>query len=93
MARPQFTAEEEYLINAVLSDKGAPDPLMWSYIVSGLGLAGFAAYHESIPMLLSAFVVVCGFRLFEARAHRGLTVQWRSLLEKYETAVREGTAR
>jgi hypothetical protein len=68
MAMPQCTDEELYLINFVRGETTQSNSYMFTYLVSGLALAGFGAYTGSIAMMLSAFLVVCGFRLYEEKS-------------------------
>lgn len=91
MTRPEFTADEQYLIRFVQSTTAARqyNSYMWGYLTTGLVLAGFAAYNDSVLMLLSAFVVVCGFRVYEERFQSRWTPVWRSIIEKYEAAIRQ----
>lgn len=89
MPLPDFTPDERYLINAVKSPgaAGSWNSYMWGYVIGGAIMAGFAAYHESIPMLLTAFAVVCGFRIYEERCQARWLPLWRSIIEKYEAAA------
>jgi hypothetical protein len=38
-------------------------------------------------MLLSAFAVVCGFRIYEERYQAKWTPRWRAIIDKYEAAA------
>ena len=58
-----------------------------AYVITGALLAGFAANFESIPMMLSAFVVVCGFRIYEERFQTKWVPMWQSIIAKYEAAA------
>lgn len=89
MARPQFTDDELYVIKYTQSATAATtaNSYMWGYVLGGAALAAFAAYYQSVPMLLSAFVVVCGFRLYEDRLQLRWVPVWQSILHKYEAAL------
>lgn len=89
MPLPDFTDDEQYLINYVKSPSAAQRSYsyMWGYVIGGALLAGFAAYYQSIPMMLAAFVVVCGFRIYEERLTSKWTPLWKSIIEKYESAA------
>jgi hypothetical protein len=89
MPRPEFTNDEQYLLSFVQTTHSVHqnNPFMWSYLLSGLLLAGFAAYNESTLMLLSAFLVVCGFRVYEEQSQARWIPIWRSIIEKYENAT------
>jgi hypothetical protein len=89
MAMPQFTDEERYLINYVRAEKTASNSYMFTYLVSGLVLAGFGAYTGSTTMMMSAFLVVCGFRVYEEMHGSKWTPVWRSIILKYEQAIRD----
>ena len=88
MSLPDFTNDELYLFNSIKSQKasGSSNPFMWSYVISGVAIAGFAAYYGNVLVMLSAFVVVCGFRIYEERYQAKWTPLWRSIFEKYEAA-------
>lgn len=60
---------------------------MWGYLIGGAVIAAFAAYYDSVPMLLCAFVVVCAFRIYEQRCESRWTPIWRSVIDKYEAAL------
>ena len=89
MPIPDFTPDEQYLIDSLKSPgatRGSSSQ-MWGYVISGAIIAAFAAYYASVPMMLCAFAVVCGFRIYEERYQRKWMPIWRSLIEKYEAAV------
>jgi hypothetical protein len=87
MQRPQFTPEEQYIINLSKSPAVARDrTYMWTYLASGILVAAFAAYYGNMPMMLAAFVVVCGFRIYEERYQRRWEEPLRTLIQKYEAA-------
>ncbi len=90
MPLPDFTDDEQYLIKCVKSPNatGRSSSSMWSYLISGAVVAGFGAYHSSIPMMITAFVVVCGFRIYEERFQNKWLPHWRSIILKYEAAAR-----
>lgn len=89
MPLPDFTKDEQYLINYVKSTSaaGGSGAYMWTYVISGALIAGFAAYYGSIPMMVAAFVVVCGFRVYEERFQSRCMPMWRSIIAKYEAAA------
>jgi len=86
---PKFTTDEEFLIKFVKSPTAGmqSNSYMWSYILGGMALAGFAAYYENVWMLLSAFIVVCGFRIYEEWYQRRWLPLWGSIINKYEAAL------
>lgn len=88
MALPEFTREEQYLINTLKSQiASGSNSYMWGYLSSGILLAGFAVYWENLLMLASAFAIVCGFRIYEDRFQSKWTPHWRTIIEKYENAA------
>jgi len=91
MPRPQFTDDEEYLIRLVLSPTAnlQSNSYMWGYLLGGAALAGLATYTDSFALLLSAFAIVCGFRLYEERYQAKWAPLWRSIVSKYEAGIRE----
>jgi hypothetical protein len=92
MALPNFTTDEQYLINSIRSPKASfsTNSYMWGYIIGGSLIAAFAAYHANVLMMLAAFVVVCGFRVYEEHFQLKWMPLWRSIIEKYEAAAVAG---
>jgi hypothetical protein len=89
MTEPHFTADEQYLIHSAKAPSvlRASNTYMWTYLASSCILAGFAAYHGLVPMMLSAFIVLCGFRIYEESYTRKWEAVTRTVLMKYEAAV------
>lgn len=89
MLLPVFTDDEQFLINCVKSPSATQQSnfYMWGYVIGGVLVAGFAAYYQSVPMMLAAFAVVSGFRIYEDRFQSKWTPLWKSIIEKYESAV------
>jgi len=88
MPLPDFTADEQVLISSVRSSRNVTsNSYMWGYMVTGMLMGWFAAHYDSIPMMGCAFVVVCGFRLYEEWQQVRWLPVWRSILNKYEAAV------
>ncbi len=89
MPFPDFTNDEQYLINCAKSTKanGPANAYMWGYVVAAAVLAGFGAYHGNVPMMLAAFAVVCGFRIYEEMFQSKWLPLWRSIIAKYEAAA------
>ncbi len=88
MPLPDFTDDERHLINCAKSTaaNSQTNSYMWGYVVAGSVLAAFGAYQSSIPMLLSAFIVVNGFRIYEELFQSKWLPLWRSIIAKYEAA-------
>lgn len=93
MPLPNFTDDERYLINWAKSTaaNSQTNSYMWGYIIAGSVLAAFGAFQSNIPMLLSAFVVLVGFRIYEEHSQSKWFPLWRSVLEKYESACSGGS--
>lgn len=91
MSRPSFSPDEQYLVDFLKSPTAsdAANVYMWSYVVGGAALACCAAYHNSVDLLVVAFIVVIGFRLYEERHQRRYIPVWRAVIEKYEAAIEE----
>jgi len=89
MPLPEFTPDEQYLINSVKSHKslGTSNSYMWGYLTGGVLLCAFAAYYDNTAMLVAAFLVVCGFRIYEDRWQSKWMPLWRSIIDKYEAAA------
>jgi hypothetical protein len=89
MPLPDFTSDEQYLINSIRSPKASSNSssYMWGYVIGGALIAVFAAYYENVLMMLAAFVVVCGFRVYEEHFQLKWMPLWRSIIEKYEAAA------
>lgn len=88
MPLPDFTDDERYLINCAKSTaaNSQTNLYMLGYVVGGSVLAAFGAYLSNIPMLLSAFVVVIGFRIYEEYFQSKWLPLWRSVIAKYEAS-------
>lgn len=88
MPLPEFTETEQYLIDCARSPAAnqQSNSYMWGYLLGGTLFAGFGAFHESIAMLLTAFAVVCGFRIYEHRFQSRWTPHWRTIISKFEAA-------
>ena len=89
MPLPDFTDDERYLINFAKSTAATnqTNSYMWGYVIAGSVLAGFGAYQSSIPMILIAFVIVIGFRIYEELFQFKWIPLWRSIITKYEAAA------
>ncbi len=93
MPIPDFTDNEKYLINHLKSSMATTwNSYMWGYLIGGALVAGYAAYHRDINMMLVAVLIICGFRVYEEYHQRRWTPVWRSILEKYEQAATAGDA-
>ncbi len=88
MPLPEFTFDEQYLINSLKSPKATKNPstYMWSYLVPCAVLAGVAAYNDNISVMLIAFVVLCGFRIYEENYQNRWLPLWHSIIKKFEDA-------
>ena len=84
---PDFTDDERYLIGSVKSEKAWTNSYMWTYLFCSLVVAGIAAYFENTPLMLAAFLVLCGFRIYEEKQQFKWLPQWRSIIRKFENAI------
>jgi len=91
MSLPDFTDDEKYLIQCAKSTTATvqTNSYMWGYLVGTAVLAGFGAYHDNTPMMMSAFIVVCGFRIYEEIFQAKWLPLWRSIIAKYESAAHD----
>src|SRR5688500_7635043 len=90
---PKFTDDEQYLLTAIRSENNSSGgDFMWGYILGAVAFAGFAAYHENTLMMLCAFAVVCGFRIYEERYHAQWQSVFRSIIAKYDQAIAQASA-
>lgn len=89
MPLPEFTDDERYLINCAKSTaaNAQTNSYMWGYVIAASILAGIGAYQSSIPLLVSAFAVVIGFRIYEEFYQNKWLPLWRSIIAKYEAAA------
>ena len=89
MPLPEFTNDEQYLISFAKSTRAREqtNTYMWGYLVGGVALAGFGVFHDNVPMMLGAFAVVCGCRVYEELTQTKWTPVWREIIKKYEDAA------
>lgn len=91
MPLPKFTRAERLLIDSV---KCTTQPYQlsltpWGYIVGGSLLALCGAQVDSVMMLFVAFNLVVVFRILEEWNQRRWTPIFRSIFEKYDSALLE----
>lgn len=88
MPLPDFTDDEKYLLSCIKSPNasGANSSCRFGYRLGGVVIAGFATYYASVPMILAAFAIVCGFRIYEERLQTRWLPLWRSIIAKYEAS-------
>jgi len=87
---PKFTDDEQQIINTLRSrEADRPNNFMWAYLGVGLLFAGFAAYHENTWMMLCGFALVCSCRIYEDRLQAKANPLFRSIILKYEQAIRD----
>lgn len=89
MPVPQFTADEQFLIDYAKSptaSKSSADHV-WGYGSGATLVAGVGIYYESVYVMAVAFVVLIGFRIREERVNKRWEPTWRSIFLKYEAAL------
>ena len=64
---------------------------MWGYVSGSILLAGCGAYYDSVGVMIVAFIVLVGFRIYEEHYQKRWVPLWRSVIQKYETVL-EATA-
>lgn len=90
MSKPEFTAEEQYVISFVQQDKtGTWHPYVVSQFVLGVALAAMAVYVNSLYLAVCGICILVGYRIYEDRYQSRWTPVWRSIIEKYETALED----
>lgn len=89
MPVPEFSDGERYLIGFLKSKTAADSSkrYMWGYVAPCSIFAGVGAYNSDIQLVLMAFVVVVGFRIYEEVSLSRWWPHWRSIIEKYEAAI------
>lgn len=88
MPLPDFDEKEQYVIHWMKAHKSAEvNPCMWAYLVTGALLFGFGAYYSNVAFMACAFIVVCGFRLYEEWYQARWQPTFRSIILKYESAL------
>lgn len=90
MPLPDFTDEEQYLINAVkLSQSNRrPDSFMWAYLLSSAGLGFAGTYYNNPGLAFTAVVAICCFRIYEEFHQSKWGPYWYSIITKFEEAAR-----
>lgn len=88
MPMPDFSDDENYLINCAKSPdvSKSSSSYTWGYLIASAGLAGVAIYENNFWLLFSAFVMVCGFRIYEERFQAKWLPHWKSIINKFEEA-------
>lgn len=88
MSKPNFTSEELYLINGIKAkDTGASSFYMWHYLIGGFVMAMLGIAQDNGLLILCALALVAGYRIYEERHYRKYIPAWRSIIDKYETAI------
>src|SRR5688500_4878711 len=85
-----FNADEQYLINYIQSQSASRwNPFMLGYLLPAIVLCLFGAYNSNFALIVCAFVMMCGFRLYEEHHQRKWAAILKSIVEKYEAALRD----
>ena len=89
MAYPDFTPEEEYYISYVKQADASlvTNPTMWGYLLCSSVFFSIGAYQSSMPVMVIAFAVMVGYRIYEEFSGAKWTAVWRSIIEKFEAAA------
>jgi len=90
MSKPEFTVDEQFLVNSVKSVEAASSSgnYMWGYVSGAILLVGCGIYFENLYVMAIAFVVMIGFRINEERMYARWQPLWRSIIMKYEAALK-----
>lgn len=87
MPLPTFTADEQYLLHMLKSQRTGQNPFLWAYLIAGAFLGGAGAYQENVLLMLVAFFFLYGFRIYEELWQSKWTPVWRSIIDKYGAAA------
>jgi hypothetical protein len=89
MPNPDFTPQEKYVISYLKSPAAirSSASFMWGYVIGSILLAGCGVYFDSVFVLIVAFIVLIGFRIYEEQYQKGWLPVWCSIVRKYETAL------
>jgi len=87
MARPSITPEEQYLISSAKTAGESGLLFDLAYLLPSVLLAGFGVDSDAIGVVLVAFAILVGFKVFERCHSRKWDPVWKSVLQKYEEAV------
>ena len=88
MPLPEFSEEEKYLIEYVKSkSERSWDGHVIGILVGGVFLCFLGAWYNNVMLMICAFVVLCGFKLYEEQYQRKCLPIWRSIFAKYESAI------
>jgi hypothetical protein len=95
MGRPEFTRDEQYLINCTLSPSASriASHAAWWQLAVASGLFGFGIYSEVPVMLYAGFVTLVAFKVQEMIQGRRWGPLWSSVFQKYEEALSDRTLR
>jgi hypothetical protein len=87
MPIPTFTPDEKCLIDAIRGDRTQSFSDVLVYSLAGMALAAFGVFYDSVWMMLSAFVILCGYRVWEEWRQARWRPILRSIVLKYDQAI------
>ena len=89
MPKPDFTDDEQYLINSVKSTQAYrhSNSYMWGYMAGAIAFFGVSTYHGNIPLMIIAFAILCGFRIYEEWLQAKWQPLWCTIIAKYEASA------
>ncbi|HYW81457.1 MAG TPA: hypothetical protein VE890_17865 [Thermoguttaceae bacterium] len=87
MSKPDFTPEEQYLISSAKTAAGAGLLFDLAYLLPSVLLAGFGVYTDEIGVVVVAFAVLVGFKVFERSHARKWDPVWKRIFQKYDEAI------
>ena len=89
MPRPEFTSEEQYLISYLQQPRASSwHPNTVGQLVVGLMIGGIAIYNANLAIAICGIVFLLGYRIYEELYQQRYNVIWRSIVDKYEAAIK-----
>jgi hypothetical protein len=87
MPKPTFTPKELYLINSLKSNENSSNYYMWNYLTVGFIMAALGAQQGNYVLMWCALAIIAGYRIYEERHQKKYEHVWRSIIDKYESAL------
>jgi len=91
MPLPEFTPDEQFFINYIKSSRASSmwNSPMWAYVIGSALLCAYAVPYKQMSLMVVAFVILVGYRIFEHCQEMKWQPICRSIIEKYEAAADE----
>ncbi len=89
MTKPQFSNEEQYLINSLRMGKGGNIAYDLGYLIPSFVLGGCGIYWNHPFPIFAAFGAIAAFKVWEWSQQSKWAPLWKSIIDKYEDALAE----